>query len=69
MSEDVFVQDQHISIGGYNVDLDKCQTPEQIVAWVNLLCERHESWITAKMVSEFVKLAAERINLNLYTVP
>ena len=62
MSEDVYVNDTGINVGGQTIDFDRCDTPEKILTWVYLFCERDSAWITPEMISEFIVLASKRID-------
>lgn len=47
----------------YNVELDRCDTMEKILAWVAHLCEK--TWMNLDVMERFIRLAAAHHNLDL----
>jgi hypothetical protein len=47
----------------YSVHLDRCSTPEAILAWVRSLSEK--TWITVPVIHEFVRLATEHHGIKV----
>lgn len=36
----------------YEIGLERCETPEQVLAWVHHLCAKN--WVTKKMIRDFI---------------
>jgi hypothetical protein len=49
----------------YRVGLDRCSTPEAILAWVRHLTEK--KWMTVPVIHRFVELATEHHGINIQT--
>jgi len=47
----------------YCIDLDRCDTPEKILGWTRQLSEKN--WVTAEILYQFIRLAFNRIGIEL----
>lgn len=47
----------------YDIELDRCDTPEKILAWVDHLTEK--TWMTNDMFSEFIGVACKQIGYEI----
>lgn len=50
--------------GRYRIHLDRCATPEAILAWVAHLCES-KGWITPSVLYRFIAHAADHHGIDL----
>jgi hypothetical protein len=66
LAEEVFVEDDYIVFQstGYEIPLDRCQSPSEILAWTHHLTEKAR--ITSEHLRRFIQLAGMRIGLSLH---
>jgi hypothetical protein len=54
----IILMDPSAHTGGpYEIDFDRCKTPEQILDWVSHLCDK--LWVTRQQIKLFIGHAAE----------
>ncbi len=58
------LEDGHILLNHfYNIDLDRCDTHEKILAWIYHLGEK--TWVTPDMLRRFIAIACDANNLEI----
>jgi hypothetical protein len=66
LQRQVSVKEGHIVVNvefEYNIDLRRCQTHEQILAWAYHLCEK--TWMTTEVMRRFVLVACQENGLEI----
>lgn len=66
LAKQVYVTNGHVVINAgyeYNIELDRCDTLEKILAWTSHLCEK--TWMTTELLERFIQLAASHHKLDL----
>ena len=69
IADEVFIDGNFIVVKprsldqGYDVSLDRCQSADQILAWVHQLSEK--TWIKPEPLLRFIQLAGSRIGLSV----
>ena len=72
MEKIISVKEGHIVIdqfelfgsgGEYNIPLEQCSTPTEILGWVKHLSEK--TWVTNDVMRRFVSIACEELGIDL----
>ena len=64
--EDIVIKlPDEVTDDDYRVRLDRCSTPEAILAWVHHLAEK--KWVTVPVIERFVEVATEHHGIKIQT--
>lgn len=62
----VYIEDGCIILnttGEYCIELDRCNTPEKLLGWVQHLCEK--TWMTTDILARFIEVASKENGIKL----
>ena len=66
MASQVFIADGHIVINveyEYNIDLQRCNTPEKLLHWIWHLTEK--TWMTNDVMRRFIQIACKENKIEM----